>query len=427
MSEARRVDPRALPDVAAPGGRRSRRDRGAGPRARRTAGRSWSARRARFARRRSVRPGCCRRGGAWRHRGVERGLRGVRGRRGRRRALGRPSRAAASSSNQCSPTRSSSTASTRSASTSKGPSRSRWPRGRRPSRPPRCSRAVRWSVPSITSAPCSCSTPRVESFDTDVLVVGRRSRGDGPGSGTRRSDPRDARALRRTAPQRRAGRGADGQSHLDEPPVQGPCRGPRHRRLRRRSGPLASPARTPREDLTSDRPPGGRSSLPAPRPPVEAVLVVVPPLVLRSPGVDGTPVHGGASSKVRVPDVLTLAAAVVSFFDLRGVADRTSSRLPARGLAAFVWVVVVLNTLAWLGGITPALLGDAPGDMTAGMGVATNPVYVQDLAVWLPLATVGAWWLWHRRVWGGGRPVDPSPGHRPLRRVMRPRRRRHQG
>ncbi len=228
--------------------------------------------------------------------------------------------------------------------------------------------------------------------------------------------------------------------------------------------------------------------------------MVVPPLVLRPPGLDGTPVHGGASSKVRVPYVLTLAAAVVSFFagaltwrdeglllgpsvmngsargtglvviavavpvllvavrttsrgslralliwvgalgyllynavmfvfatpynrafllyvlmlslclwalvsvlvavDLRGVADRTSSRLPARGLAAFVWVVVVLNTLAWLGGITPALLGDAPGDMTAGMGVATNPVYVQDLAVWLPLATVGAWWLWHRRVWG---------------------------
>jgi hypothetical protein len=228
--------------------------------------------------------------------------------------------------------------------------------------------------------------------------------------------------------------------------------------------------------------------------------MVAPLPVLRSPGLDGTPVGAGASSRVRVPYVLTLAAAVVSFLagaltwrddglllgppvmngsargtgvvvvavavpvlliavratsrgsvralliwlgalgyllynavmfvfatpynrafllyvlmlslclwslvsvlvavDLDGVADRTSPRLPARGLAVFVWVVVVLNTLAWLGGITPALLGDPPGDLTAGMGVATNPVYVQDLAVWLPLATVGAWWLWHRRVWG---------------------------
>ncbi|MFI9561240.1 hypothetical protein [Nonomuraea endophytica] len=32
--------------------------------------------------------------------------------------------------------------------------------------------------------------------------------------------------------------------------------------------------------------------------------------------------------------------------------------------------------------------------------MTTNPIYVQDLAVWLPLAAVTAVWLWRRRSWG---------------------------
>ena len=31
-----------------------------------------------------------------------------------------------------------------------------------------------------------------------------------------------------------------------------------------------------------------------------------------------------------------------------------------------------------------------------GTGLTTNPVYVQDLAVWLPLAAIATWWLWQR-------------------------------
>jgi hypothetical protein len=34
------------------------------------------------------------------------------------------------------------------------------------------------------------------------------------------------------------------------------------------------------------------------------------------------------------------------------------------------------------------------------MGVATNPVFVQDLAIWLPAATAVALGLWNRRPWG---------------------------
>lgn len=33
-------------------------------------------------------------------------------------------------------------------------------------------------------------------------------------------------------------------------------------------------------------------------------------------------------------------------------------------------------------------------------GLLTNPVYVQDLAVWLPLLTAAAVATWRRRTWG---------------------------
>ena len=33
------------------------------------------------------------------------------------------------------------------------------------------------------------------------------------------------------------------------------------------------------------------------------------------------------------------------------------------------------------------------------MGVATNPVFVQDLAIWRPAAVVVALGLWRRRPW----------------------------
>src|SRR5215472_17202656 len=33
-------------------------------------------------------------------------------------------------------------------------------------------------------------------------------------------------------------------------------------------------------------------------------------------------------------------------------------------------------------------------------GLPTNPVYVQDLALWLPLIAVAAAWLWQRQPWG---------------------------
>jgi hypothetical protein len=73
---------------------------------------------------------------------------------------------------------------------------------------------------------------------------------------------------------------------------------------------------------------------------------------------------------------------------------------PVRGLAAYVWVVVALNALAWLRVVVPALDDPYPTRMLAGTGVVTNVIYVQDLAIWLPLAAVAALWLRRREARG---------------------------
>jgi len=72
------------------------------------------------------------------------------------------------------------------------------------------------------------------------------------------------------------------------------------------------------------------------------------------------------------------------------------SRLPARGIAAFILTVVVLNALAWLRFVVPDLGEDPPGFLD-GTGLTTNPIYIQDLAVWLPALAIVAVLLWQRR------------------------------
>lgn len=73
-----------------------------------------------------------------------------------------------------------------------------------------------------------------------------------------------------------------------------------------------------------------------------------------------------------------------------------SSSLPARGIAAFILSVVALNALAWLQFVVPDL-GEDPPSFLEGTGLTTNPIYVQDLAVWLPAMTIVAVLLWQRR------------------------------
>jgi hypothetical protein len=96
--------------------------------------------------------------------------------------------------------------------------------------------------------------------------------------------------------------------------------------------------------------------------------------------------------------IATLVA-VAATTDAHAIADRFDPRTPVRGIATYLGTVVALNTLAWLADVVPATLADDRGFLD-GTGLTTNPIYAQDLAVWLPLAALAAWWLWHRRPWG---------------------------
>ncbi|WP_394252563.1 hypothetical protein [Arthrobacter pityocampae] len=94
------------------------------------------------------------------------------------------------------------------------------------------------------------------------------------------------------------------------------------------------------------------------------------------------------------------AAALVRQTGLAAFNARFDGRLPARGIAGYAFVIAVLNALIWLRTIVPAMLSDTPPAFLVGSGMTTNPVFVQDLAVWLPLLLVGSWWLWTDRPLG---------------------------
>ena len=86
--------------------------------------------------------------------------------------------------------------------------------------------------------------------------------------------------------------------------------------------------------------------------------------------------------------------------DVTALGRLFSRRTPARGLAVYLWVVVALNAAAWLVRIIPAVAAGGEPAYLRGTGTITNVVYVQDLALWLPLLGLAAAWLWRRRPWG---------------------------
>jgi hypothetical protein len=66
----------------------------------------------------------------------------------------------------------------------------------------------------------------------------------------------------------------------------------------------------------------------------------------------------------------------------------------SRGVAIYIGAVVVLNGAAWLARVGTSTLGGTPQEVVAGTGLTTNPVYVQDLAFWLPAfgwLALGVW------------------------------------
>jgi hypothetical protein len=76
------------------------------------------------------------------------------------------------------------------------------------------------------------------------------------------------------------------------------------------------------------------------------------------------------------------------------------SRAAARVVGGYILLIVVFNVLAWLRTVVPATFADDPTSFLEGTGLATNPIYVQDLVFWLPSATLIGWLTWTRRPWG---------------------------
>jgi hypothetical protein len=70
---------------------------------------------------------------------------------------------------------------------------------------------------------------------------------------------------------------------------------------------------------------------------------------------------------------------------------------PVRLAAGYLWALVILNGGAWLVRILPTLASSGEPAYLRGTGITTNIVFVQDLALWLPLMAVAAAWLWQRK------------------------------
>jgi hypothetical protein len=89
---------------------------------------------------------------------------------------------------------------------------------------------------------------------------------------------------------------------------------------------------------------------------------------------------------------LYVAMLSLSIFLLAGLtlhAFRVGSHLPPgrrlRWIGVYMALIVTLNTLLWLRGVAAAVVADEPASFLADTGLTTNPVYVQDLAFWLPV------------------------------------------
>lgn len=114
----------------------------------------------------------------------------------------------------------------------------------------------------------------------------------------------------------------------------------------------------------------------------------------------GTPFNRAFLLYVAVLGLSLWTATVgLSGVDHDAIRSSFTAPTPVRGVAIYIWVIAVANTLVWLRAIVPALAAHRPSQLLDGTGMTTNPVYVQDLAFWLPLAMVAAYALWRRRAW----------------------------
>lgn len=86
--------------------------------------------------------------------------------------------------------------------------------------------------------------------------------------------------------------------------------------------------------------------------------------------------------------------------DREALARRVSRRLPVRGIGAYLLAIAVLNALIWLRTAVPESFAAEPTSFLREIGLTTDPVFIQDLAFWLPLTALAGVLLWRRRPWG---------------------------
>jgi hypothetical protein len=77
-----------------------------------------------------------------------------------------------------------------------------------------------------------------------------------------------------------------------------------------------------------------------------------------------------------------------------------SARAPTRTAGGLLVAFGVLFAVLWMAEIVPAALAGAPLASAAEAGLPTNPVYLLDLAIFLPAMIVAGVLLWRRRPLG---------------------------
>lgn len=107
--------------------------------------------------------------------------------------------------------------------------------------------------------------------------------------------------------------------------------------------------------------------------------------------------------------LLYVAIVSLSFFTLllvlrninpEAIRTRFDERTPVKVVSIYLLVVAAFFLLAWMKDIIPALLSGKIPAVIVQSGIPTNPVYVLDLSVLLPLFVLASVWLWQRRPWG---------------------------
>lgn len=86
--------------------------------------------------------------------------------------------------------------------------------------------------------------------------------------------------------------------------------------------------------------------------------------------------------------------------DLTAFGQRLSPQMPHKRLATIGMTLALLNACAWLAQIVPATFTNRPGTLLQDTGLLTNPVFIQDLAIWLPLLAAASIASWTRKPWG---------------------------